>query len=180
VGGGWELGTGFWVLGTWNWELGTGYWVLDTGYLSPASHHFHPPIFSIPIFLAVAFEVESYVAGRRGSRYRMERDGMKTHQEIDRRSLLLSRAVVEKLERGDVLAGVEKARRINRAWRAQHATPLHEEWAAMLARPWPEIRAALLDESPEGARLRQNSPFCGILTPRERWALYKEYTRHAA
>ena len=36
-------------------------------------------------------------------------------------------------------------------------------------------RAVLLDESEEGQRLRQSSPFCGILTPRERWAIYREH-----
>jgi hypothetical protein len=38
------------------------------------------------------------------------------------------------------------------------------------------VRAVLLDESDEGQRLRQSDPFCGILTPEERWKIYREYS----
>jgi hypothetical protein len=51
---------------------------------------------------------------------------------------------------------------------------------AILQGSWPEIRSVLLDESEEGKRLRQNSPFCGILTPVERWAIYREAARNEA
>ena len=36
------------------------------------------------------------------------------------------------------------------------------------------MRAILLDESDEGQRLRQTDLFCGILTPAERWQIYRE------
>jgi len=36
------------------------------------------------------------------------------------------------------------------------------------------VRAVLLDESDEGQRLRQSDPFCGVLTPRERWEIYRQ------
>ena len=42
------------------------------------------------------------------------------------------------------------------------------------------MRAVLLDESDEGQRLRQNDPFCGVLTPKERWAIYRESANDAA
>ena len=45
---------------------------------------------------------------------------------------------------------------------------------AILERPWAEIRSILLDDSEEGRRLRQNDPFCGVLTPAERWDIYRE------
>jgi hypothetical protein len=45
----------------------------------------------------------------------------------------------------------------------------------ILHRPWREIREILLDESENGQRLRQNDPFCGILTPQERWAIYRAF-----
>jgi hypothetical protein len=32
----------------------------------------------------------------------------------------------------------------------------------------------LLDPSERGVQLRQNSPFCGILTAQERWAFYRK------
>ena len=43
---------------------------------------------------------------------------------------------------------------------------------SILQRPWEEVRTLLLDESDEGQRLRQTDPFCGILTPEERWQIY--------
>jgi hypothetical protein len=50
----------------------------------------------------------------------------------------------------------------------------------ILQRSWPEIRTNLLDDSEEGRRLRQNDPFCGILTPVERWEIYREAARNEA
>ena len=38
---------------------------------------------------------------------------MKTHEKIDGRSLRLARAIVEKMEAGDVQTGIERARQIN-------------------------------------------------------------------
>lgn len=101
---------------------------------------------------------------------------MKTHGQIDRRSLRLAKAVVDKLEATDFRVGVRRAQAINRRWREQDASRLHADWAVLLQGDWPEIRAALLDESERGDQLRQNNPFCGILAPRERWALLRENT----
>ena len=105
---------------------------------------------------------------------------MKDHASIDRRSLALSRAIIKKLEEGDIEAGVARARAVNRRWRKVAGTTLHEEWKTILQRDWPNIKAALLDASEQGQALRQNNPFCGILTPRERWAIFREFRQHAA
>jgi len=100
---------------------------------------------------------------------------MKTHQEIDRRSLGLACAIVRKLESGDIEAGITRARQVNRRWCDLSPSLLHREWAAILAGSWPSIRQVLLDESERGIELRQNNPFCGILTPRERWDIMREF-----
>ena len=105
---------------------------------------------------------------------------MKTHEQIDRRSLMLARAIAEKLDRDGDERALEKARTVQRRWCAQSPSRRHDEWAAILQRPWPEVRSALLEESEQGAQRRQNSPFCGVLSPRERWALYREFARHEA
>ncbi len=99
---------------------------------------------------------------------------MRTHGQIDERSWRLARAIADKLEAGDLTAGLARARAVNRRWREQAPSRLHGDWAEILQGDWPAIRAALLDESERGAQLRQNNPFCGILTPRERWAFYRE------
>jgi hypothetical protein len=105
---------------------------------------------------------------------------MKDHASIDRRSLDLARAIVAKLEAGDLEIGLAKARSVNRRWRSMSSSSLHEEWADVLQGNWTDIRATLLDPSEHGRTLRQNNPFCGILTPRERWAIFREHRLHAA
>jgi hypothetical protein len=102
---------------------------------------------------------------------------MKTHQQIDQRSLRLARAVVEKLEDGDPRTGVALAQENNRRWNAQNPSRLHEDWTAILSGKWENIREILLDKSERGAQLRQNNPFCGILTPQERWKIYREFNQ---
>jgi len=49
------------------------------------------------------------------------------------------------------------------------------EWKQILERPWPEIAALITEPSEEGARLRQSSPFAGVLTPAERKRIYEAF-----
>lgn len=98
---------------------------------------------------------------------------MRTHQAIDRRSLEMARRIVEKIDADSDRAGFQRAKEVCRRWVAQGNAPARE-WLTILERPWDEVRAILLDDSDEGQRLRQSDPFVGILTPQERWAIYKE------
>lgn len=98
---------------------------------------------------------------------------MRTHQAIDRRSLEMARRIVAKIDADPARAGFERAKRVCRRWAEMGNIPARE-WLPLLERPWEDVRRILLDESEEGQRLRQNDPFCGILTPRERWEIYRE------
>jgi hypothetical protein len=49
------------------------------------------------------------------------------------------------------------------------------EWQALLKRPWPEIAALITELSERAARLRQSSPFPGVLTPAERERIYEAF-----
>jgi len=51
----------------------------------------------------------------------------------------------------------------------------YAEWQAILARPVGEICAVLTADTDEGQRLRQNSPFAGVLTPAEVWEIKRRY-----
>jgi hypothetical protein len=104
---------------------------------------------------------------------------VKTHEGIDRRSLTMVRKIVEKIDSDPTQAGLEHARVVCARWVERGNRPAME-WMPILERSWVEIRGILLDESEEGKRLRQNSPFCGILTPVERWAIYREAARNEA
>jgi len=99
---------------------------------------------------------------------------VKTHQEIDQRSLALAGAVAAKVDADPGL--LSKVRAVCNRWYELHHQAAVREWMLILQRPWDEIRNELLDDSEKGRRLRQNSPFCGILTPKERWTIYRRFS----
>ena len=100
---------------------------------------------------------------------------MWSHEDIDQRSLSLSLAIVARIDLDPERTGLRKARGICSRWMAEHPTPALREWQALLEHDWPMIRAVLLDEGQEGRRLRQSSPFCGVLSVRERWEIYRRF-----
>lgn len=51
----------------------------------------------------------------------------------------------------------------------------YHEWREILSRSVEEVRDVLLSESDDGQRLRQNSPFAGILGVREVWDLKRRH-----
>ncbi len=104
---------------------------------------------------------------------------MKTHEQIDQRSLALARAIAEILDRDPSRGGLEHARLTCERWRRQVPSPAVEEWSRILGMEWEAIRAVLLDPGERGRRLRQCSPFCGILSPQERWEVYRRFTDEA-
>ena len=104
---------------------------------------------------------------------------MKDHQAIDRRSLSMARRIVAKIDEDPSREGLAHARRVCERWLERGNVPARE-WIKILDRPWSEIRVILLDDSEESRRLRQNDPFCGILTPLERWDIYREASIHEA
>jgi hypothetical protein len=101
---------------------------------------------------------------------------MKTHEQIDQRSLTMARAIVAKIDQDPARTGLAKARVTCRRWYEERPLAATKEWLEILDRPWEQVREVLLDESEEGQRLRQSDPFCGILTPRERWEIYREHS----
>lgn len=50
----------------------------------------------------------------------------------------------------------------------------YAEWLAILEQPWSTIRAVLLATDEDATRLRQNTPFVGILSKDERRAIYEQ------
>jgi len=66
---------------------------------------------------------------------------------------------------------LEKARKTLERWLATNdcaSRPVLLEWREILASSPAKIREVLLGEDEDCKRLRQSSPFCGILTNRER------------
>lgn len=97
------------------------------------------------------------------------------HRILEARSLALHCLIARKIERNPRL--LEIARRNVTRWlrgdgRAPHVLL---EWRAILDRPWPAVAAILTDPGEEAARLRQSSPFAGVLTAAERRRVYEAF-----
>ena len=89
----------------------------------------------------------------------------------DRRRLFTHRAIAEKIDGDPRLIG--KAHENLETWRMRSfdgaLPPALQEWKDILnSQDWPSIRKILVDDSEESNRLRQSSPFPGILTEPER------------
>jgi hypothetical protein len=99
-----------------------------------------------------------------------------SHRLLEARSLAMHAFIAHKIERNPKL--LDTARRNLERWRARwNAAPpaWFQEWSALLQRPWPQIAAVITEPSEEAARLRQSSPFAGVLTPSERERIYDAF-----
>ncbi len=104
------------------------------------------------------------------------------HVVIDQLSQALGVRVAERLRQHPEL--VDQARANLARWSRQNASATsllrcYAEWQEILARPVEEICALLCAETEEAQRLRQNSPFAGILAPAEIWEIKASF-RHAS
>ncbi len=84
--------------------------------------------------------------------------------------------IAEKIQRDPKLLKVahENLKRWRARWEDQ-APAWHEEWSGIMKRPWSEIAAVMTEPSEEGARLRQSSPFAGVLSVTERRRIYEAF-----
>ena len=89
---------------------------------------------------------------------------------------MLAQAVVDAIDRDLARDGLSKARQTCARWQRQASSPAIAEWLDILQRDWEQIRPILLDPGERGRRLRQSNPFCGILSPRERWEIYRRFS----
>jgi hypothetical protein len=105
---------------------------------------------------------------------------MTSHDDINRRSLELACAVVRRVDADPQHAALADARRRCARWLQTAPCSDLLQWKELLLQPWDAVRAVLLDPSEAGQRLRQSNPFCGVLTPRERWDVYRRTRRHDA
>jgi hypothetical protein len=94
------------------------------------------------------------------------------HSRASARSLAYHRVLARRLRR----PMVDEARHVLYRWRAHGRIDPHyaERWEDVLRRSMPEIRRALVEESPEADDLRQNSPFAGMLSEAERRRIISE------
>jgi hypothetical protein len=104
---------------------------------------------------------------------------MKRHEDIDRRSLAMARLIVERIDLDPERRGFQRARETCARWMDSARCPGVREWSSLLAGSWDQVRGVLLKDDEEGRRLRQCSPFTSVLSPRERWALYRKFAHES-
>jgi hypothetical protein len=103
------------------------------------------------------------------------------HEIHDSVSLELARHIASSLPQHAewidfALANLERWSRLNS--NVPSLLRCYDEWRKILQGSISEICAVLTVDTEEGCRLRQNSPFAGILSPEEIWEIKSRY-RHA-
>jgi hypothetical protein len=60
-------------------------------------------------------------------------------------------------------------------WKGGEAPAWFREWEALLKQPWQQVAARITEPNERGARLRQSSPFAGVLTSDERRRIHEAF-----
>jgi hypothetical protein len=98
------------------------------------------------------------------------------HRRLDDRSLALHELVARKLLADPAV--LEKARENVRRWQEADASPklALAEWSEILSGQASEVAQFLTERSERATRLRQSSPFAGVLSDAERQAIYESFS----
>ena len=101
------------------------------------------------------------------------------HDLIDRRSLALNRLVAEKIRRQPELMDFVRKnldRTLCEPILSESCKNALREWRSIFSlKSFDEILSILVEDSYEGQRLRQSTPFTGILNQRERLEVFRRY-----
>ncbi|RZD13863.1 MAG: hypothetical protein EVJ47_08770 [Candidatus Acidulodesulfobacterium ferriphilum] len=97
------------------------------------------------------------------------------HNRIDTRSLVMHRVIAEKLMQNPEL--LQKAKDNIKRWRMQGVeVSAFKEWENIIDSGLNNVIRIITANTEESARLRQSTPFTGILTPKERKNIYESFT----
>lgn len=102
--------------------------------------------------------------------------GALKHRIIEARSLAMHCLAAQKIEHHPAL--LDQVRRTLETWRLRYGEAVPralDEWKTILRRPWPEIAAFITDPGEHATRLRQSTPFAGVLGARERERVYAAF-----
>ena len=106
---------------------------------------------------------------------------MKTHLAIDQRSLALGQAVSARLVEDPSL--IHRGQATLSRWLrtcSPQVRPALQEWESVLQQPVSQVVELLSGTDERAIRLRQSNPFAGVLSPRERTAILKEFEAYDA
>lgn len=103
---------------------------------------------------------------------------MPSHSTLDQRALEMDRLIAKRVQENPDL--LTKARKNIARWlltSSPAVRPVLLEWQAILTQSVSEILKVVTGTDEDSKRLRQSSPFCGILTPSERTAIILKYSQ---
>lgn len=90
-------------------------------------------------------------------------------------SIRLHKVVAEKLQENPQEV-ITKARRNLSMMKQAHGPTVRKyvaRWEKLIEGPVEELITVMVSPSPEARDLRQCTPFAGVLTPKERWAIFR-------
>ncbi|HJU15420.1 MAG TPA: hypothetical protein VJ770_03035 [Stellaceae bacterium] len=98
------------------------------------------------------------------------------HSRLDERSLTMHKLIAAKVLADPAL--LDKARDNLRRWQQMDGSPklALAEWEQILSGPIDQIAQFLTERSGRATRLRQSSPFAGVLSEAERQAIYESFS----
>jgi len=97
------------------------------------------------------------------------------HQRIDERSLAMHRAIAEKLRRDPSLLAIARDNLARWDSAMPGASRYWKQWKELLDLPLDTLLERMVEPGEAMTAMRQSSPFAGILTPKERWAIYEAF-----
>lgn len=106
---------------------------------------------------------------------------MSNHHRIDERSLAFGRAIAARLAGHPEI--LSRARATVIRWietGSPRAGSDFQEWLTALNGPADGVIALLTGSDERAVRLRQSNPFAGVLSPRERTDIHKQFQAHDA
>ena len=98
------------------------------------------------------------------------------HRILEARSLSMHCKIAQKISRDPTL--LEIPRRNLERWTKRaggHPPRYILEWERILSQSWPTVAEFITSGSEQAVRLRQSSPFAGVLSPRERKQIYDAF-----
>ncbi len=98
------------------------------------------------------------------------------HRLLDARSLALHCKIAQKISKDRSLLDVPRRNLERWSNRTSGETPKFiTDWQDILSEPWPQVAAFITSCSEKAIRLRQSSPFAGVLDPQERKRIYEAF-----
>jgi len=98
------------------------------------------------------------------------------HLRLDRRSLALHRAIAAKLRADPSLLNIARDNLDRWSQQQGRSQPYWDAWRRFLDGPFEDLLRLLEEDGEQMTDMRQASPFAGVLTPRERWAIYDGFS----